>query len=101
LGYPKVPGQKTRPPHDVDAALKEGGYQVETTFNPSAVQVVFDEQAHLLTGNGPRAIDAQAARLREILDGANQRAISSPGDALAPCWPPRHRRGSRAPAAPA
>jgi hypothetical protein len=63
MGDPKVPGQKTRLPYDVDEALKDAGYQVETTINPSAVQVVFDEQANLLTGSGPQAIDAQAARL--------------------------------------
>ena len=97
MGDPKVPGQKTRLPHYVDEAPKEGGYQVETTFSPSAVQVVVDEQAHLLTGTGPQAIDAQAARRRELLDSANQRATSSPGDMLVTETP----QGSRASAAPA
>jgi hypothetical protein len=40
--------------------------------------VVFDERVNLLTGNGPQAIDAQAAELREILAGANQRATAAP-----------------------
>ncbi len=74
MAYPKVPGQKTRLTYYVDEALKEAGYQVETTNNPSAVHVVFDEKANLLTGNGPQAVDDQAAKLREILDGAKQRA---------------------------
>jgi putative intracellular protease/amidase len=80
MAYPKVPGQKTRLTYYVDEALKEAGYQVETTINPSAVQVVFDEKANLLAGNGPQAIDDQAAKLREILDGARQQATSSAGN---------------------
>ena len=72
LAYPKVPRKKTRVAYYVDEALKEAGYQVESTVNPSAVQVVFDEKANLLTGNGPQSIDAQAAKLREILDSKQQ-----------------------------
>ena len=57
----------------VDEARKEAGYQVETATNPAAVRVVYDEKANLLTGNGPQAIDDQAAKLRQLLDGATQR----------------------------
>jgi putative intracellular protease/amidase len=71
--YPKVPGHKTRLTYYVDEALKEAGYQVETATNPAAVRVVYDEKANLLTGNGPQAIDDQAAKLRQLLDGASQR----------------------------
>jgi hypothetical protein len=71
--YPKVPGHKTRLTYYVDEALKDAGYQVETAINPVAVRVVYDEKANLLTGNGPQAIDDQAAKLRELLDGATQR----------------------------
>ena len=65
MSYPKVPGQKTRLTYYVDEALKEAGCRVETTKNPGAVHVVFDERVNLLTGNGPQAIGAQAAKLRE------------------------------------
>jgi putative intracellular protease/amidase len=69
--YPKVPGQRTRLEYYVDAALKAAGYQVKTTANPTAVRVIWQEHVKLLTGNGPQAVDAQTAKLREIL-GANQ-----------------------------
>ena len=36
-------------------------------------RVVYDEKANLLTGNGPQAIDNQAAKLRQLLDIATQR----------------------------
>jgi hypothetical protein len=45
------------------------------------VRAVFDERANLLTGNGPQAIDEQAARLREILDRARQRSSPSAANA--------------------
>lgn len=77
MAYPKIPGQKTRLTYYVDEALKAAGYQVESTINPSAVQVVLDEKVNLLTGNGPQAMDDQAAKLWEILDGARQQATSS------------------------
>jgi hypothetical protein len=35
------------------------------------------ENANLLTGNGPQAMDDQAARLREILEGARARTARS------------------------
>jgi putative intracellular protease/amidase len=71
--YPKVPGHKTQLTYYVDEALKDAGYQVETATNPAAFRVVYDEKANLLTGNGPQAIDDQAAKLRQLLDGATQR----------------------------
>lgn len=70
FAYPKVPGKKTRLVYYVDEALKEAGYQVESATNPSAVQVIFDEKANLLTSNGPQSMDVQAAKLKEILDSA-------------------------------
>jgi putative intracellular protease/amidase len=76
MAYPKVPGRKTRLAYYVDEALKDAGYRVEG-LNPAAVQVVYDENANLLTGNGPQAMDDQAARLREILEGARARTVRS------------------------
>lgn len=74
--YPKVPGEKTRLPYYVDVALKEKGYDVDLTLNPSAVKVVWDERLGLLTGNGPQAVDEQAARLSEVL-GQRMKASAS------------------------
>ncbi|WP_181273824.1 DJ-1/PfpI family protein [Brevibacterium oceani] len=65
--YPKVPGQKTRLTYYVDVALKEAGYDVNLNLNPTAVKVIWDAEHDVLTGNGPQAVDAQAARLVEIL----------------------------------
>ncbi|MFD3373894.1 MULTISPECIES: hypothetical protein [unclassified Streptomyces] len=65
--YPKVPGKRTRLPYFVDVALKDAGYNVKLTPNPSGVKVVWDEKHGLLTGNGPQAIDVQAARLAKIV----------------------------------
>ncbi|MFI9559373.1 hypothetical protein [Nonomuraea endophytica] len=65
--YPKVPGQRTRLPYFVDVALKDAGYKVSLALNPTGVKVVWDEEHALLTGNGPQAIDTQAARLAEIV----------------------------------
>lgn len=66
-GYPKIPGEKTRLPYYVDVALKEAGYDVALTLNPSAVKVVWDAEHNLLTGNGPQSVDLQSDRLVEIL----------------------------------
>ncbi|MFI6409607.1 hypothetical protein [Streptomyces sp. NPDC050548] len=68
-GYPKVPGERTRLTYYVDVALKEAGYDVSLTLNPSAAKVVWDAEHSLLTGNGPQAVDEQAARLAEIVRG--------------------------------
>ncbi len=68
VGYPKIPGAKTRPQYYVDVALKEAGYDVALTLPPSAVKVVWDEEHGLLTGNGPQAVDAQAEKLAEIVE---------------------------------
>jgi putative intracellular protease/amidase len=65
--YPKVPGARTRLQYYVDVALKEAGYDVSLTLNPSAAKVVWDAGHNLLTGNGPQAVDEQAARLAEIV----------------------------------
>ena len=59
----------------VDVALKEAGYDVSLTLNPSAAKVVWDAGHSLLTGNGPQAVDEQAARLAEIVRGRT-RALS-------------------------
>ncbi|GAA4838213.1 hypothetical protein GCM10023221_14480 [Luteimicrobium xylanilyticum] len=65
--YPKVPGERTRLPYYVDVALKDAGYDVNLTLNPTAVKVIWDESREVLTGNGPQAVDAQTARLVELL----------------------------------
>ncbi|MFI5882186.1 hypothetical protein [Streptomyces sp. NPDC051554] len=67
--YPKVPGERTRLTYYVDVALKEAGYDVHLTLNPSAPKVIWDADHSLLTGNGPQAVDEQAARLAEIVRG--------------------------------
>lgn len=69
VGYPKLPGEKTRLLYYVDVALKDAGYDVALTLDPSAVKVVWDEAHNLLTGNGPQAVDEQAVRLAEIVRG--------------------------------
>ncbi|CAH0256847.1 hypothetical protein SRABI27_03112 [Pedobacter sp. Bi27] len=70
MAYPKIPGRKTRLEFIVEDALRNGDYQVETKFNPLAIQVVYDPKFKLLTGNGPQAMDAQAKKLQEILSEA-------------------------------
>ncbi|GAA4383627.1 type 1 glutamine amidotransferase family protein [Tsukamurella soli] len=67
VGYPKIPGEKTRLTYYVDVALEKAGYDVALTLNPSAVKVVWDAEHNLLTGNGPQSVDAQADRLIDIL----------------------------------
>ncbi|WP_019069201.1 hypothetical protein [Streptomyces hokutonensis] len=75
-GYPKVPGERTRLTYYVDVALKEAGYDVSLTLNPSAAKVVWDAEHSLLTGNGPQAVDEQAARLAEIVRGRARNSLS-------------------------
>jgi putative intracellular protease/amidase len=65
--YPKVPGKKTRVTYYVDEALKDAGYDVQTATNPSTVKVVWDDKVRLLTGNGPHAMDDQAAQLLALV----------------------------------
>ena len=38
-----------------------------TPLNISAATVAYEPSVRLLTGNGPQAIDKQAAKLREVL----------------------------------
>ena len=57
--------------------------EVRNAFRPHTVDELYRVMDHarmwpdvgviLLTGNGPQAIDDQAARLRQLLDGATQR----------------------------
>lgn len=70
--YPKVPGKKTRLPYYVDQAIEQAGYQVHTSLNPTAARLEWAENVKLLTGNGPQAIDQQAARLRTLLNDMEQ-----------------------------
>lgn len=66
FAFLKIPGEKTRTTYYVDEALKEAGYRVETAApNPGAVKVIWDPKVRVLTGNGPQAVDKQAAVLRE------------------------------------
>ncbi|SJN38234.1 hypothetical protein FM114_10855 [Luteococcus japonicus LSP_Lj1] len=78
FGYPTVPGKKTRLPYYVDVALKEAGYDVLVTLNPSAVGVVWDEEHGLLTGNGQQSVDAQARKLAEIAEARSGRSGRAP-----------------------
>jgi putative intracellular protease/amidase len=76
FNYPKVPGERTRLRFYVDVALKEAGYDVNLTLNPSAAKVIWDADHSLLTGNGPQAADEQAARLAEIVRGRTHNSPS-------------------------
>lgn len=48
-------------------ALKDAGYEVDVTLDPTTVKVIWDDSHGVLTGNGPQAVDEQAARLNEIV----------------------------------
>ena len=65
--YPHVPGERTRLAYFVDEAIKEAGFTVSTTLNPTAVKLIHEPSVGLLTGNGPQAIDAQATKIRDIV----------------------------------
>ena len=62
-----MPGERTRLTYYVDEAIEEAGFTVSTTLNPTAVKVIHEPSAGLLTGNGPQAIDVQAAKIRNIV----------------------------------
>jgi putative intracellular protease/amidase len=66
-GYPRIPGHRTRPSYYIDEAVKEAGFTVKTSLNPSAVMLIHEPAVGLLTGNGPQAIDAQTHEIREIV----------------------------------
>ncbi|MER8382687.1 hypothetical protein NKJ36_21480 [Mesorhizobium sp. M0142] len=65
--YPRVPGKKTRTSYFVDAAIKEAGFTLATSLNIAAPLLAYEPSVRLLTGNGPQAIDQQAAKLRSVL----------------------------------
>ena len=67
--YPRVPGRKTRLPYFVDVAIKEAGFTLASSPNISAPKLAYEPSVRLLTGNGPQAIDEQAAKLRSVLTG--------------------------------
>ncbi len=67
FGYPRVPGKTTRVPYFVDVAIKEAGFTVTSPLNISAAKLAYEPSVRLLTGNGPQAIDQQAAKLRSVL----------------------------------
>lgn len=77
VGYPKVPGERTRLPYYVDVALKDKAYNVDLTLNPTAVKVVWDAAHGVLTGNGPQSVDAETTRLAEIVRDRNDAAAES------------------------
>jgi len=66
-GYPHLPGQRTRPAYYIDDAVKDAGFTVKTSLNPSSVLVIHDPEVGVLTGNGPQAIDAQTTKLRHVV----------------------------------
>jgi putative intracellular protease/amidase len=68
MAYPKVPREKTRLEYFVDDTLRSEGYDVITSVDPTGVRLVWDEEVSLLTGNGPQSVDAQAHRLRDLVD---------------------------------
>ncbi|MER8481271.1 hypothetical protein [Mesorhizobium sp. M1322] len=67
--YPRVPGKKTRTSYFVDKAIKEAGFTLATSLNIAAPLLAYEPSVRLLTGNGPQAIDQQAAKLRSVLIG--------------------------------
>ncbi|MEG2265491.1 MAG: hypothetical protein RSC68_14310 [Acinetobacter sp.] len=67
VSYPKIPDHKTRLTYYVDVALKDVGYNVETTLDAGAIKVIWDPTLKLLTSNGPQSIDEQAKQLRAIV----------------------------------
>src|SRR5438093_2885623 len=69
FGFPHVPGKRTRVPYFVDVAIKEAGFTVASSLNISAPKLAYEPSVRLLTGNGPQAIDQQAAKLRSVLTG--------------------------------
>jgi putative intracellular protease/amidase len=68
--YPRVPGHRTRLAYYVDVALRQAGYDVSLTLNPSAARVIWRPDLKLLTGNGPQAIDEQATQLQRVVNPA-------------------------------
>ncbi|MER8464934.1 hypothetical protein [Mesorhizobium sp. M1396] len=69
--YPRVPGKKTRTAYFVDKAIKEAGFKLATSLNIAAPLLAYEPSVRLLTGNGPQAIDQQAAKLRSVLAGTH------------------------------
>jgi len=67
FGFPHVPGKTTRVPYFVDVAIKEAGFTVASSLNIAAPKLAYEPSVRLLTGNGPQAIDQQAAKLRSVL----------------------------------
>lgn len=65
--YPRVPGKKTRTSYFVDTAIKDAGFKLATSLNIAAPLLAYEPSVRLLTGNGPQAIDQQAAKLRSVL----------------------------------
>ncbi|WP_078313125.1 MULTISPECIES: hypothetical protein [unclassified Mycobacterium] len=66
----KLPGHKTRPTYYVDEALEEAGFTFEGVFpNAGAPKLIWEPSVRILTGNGPQAVDQQAAMLRTLLTG--------------------------------
>jgi putative intracellular protease/amidase len=65
--YPHIPGQRTRPSYYIDDAVKDAGFTVKTSLNPTAVKLIHEPAVGLLTGNGPQAIDAQTRKLSTII----------------------------------
>lgn len=66
-GYLQIPGEKASLGYFIDEALSDAGYDVQTSANPVAVKIVWEEGVRLLTSNGPHAIDEHTARLRTLL----------------------------------
>jgi hypothetical protein len=78
--YPHVPGEHTRLTYYVDEAIEEARFTVSTTLNPTAIKLIHEPSAGLLTGNGPQAIDVQAAKIREIVSTSLAGAAQRPGE---------------------
>jgi len=65
IGFLAVPGEETSITYYVDEALEQAGYKVQTAApDPGEVTVIWEPSVRVLTGNGPQAVDEQAAVLR-------------------------------------
>ncbi|TDT97467.1 hypothetical protein EDD99_5605 [Streptomyces sp. 846.5] len=81
-GYPHVPGERTRLSYFVDEAVKDAGFTVSASLNPTAVKVIHEPSVDLLTGKGPQSVDAQAARIRTIVSRQLLGSARRPGEQL-------------------
>lgn len=72
VSYPRVPGERSRPTAYADEILRDAGFSLAGTINPTSARAVYDSELRVLTGNGPQAIDIQTSRLSQALVGIRE-----------------------------